>query len=961
MSKKIALGRYLSSTMLTGVAAVAAAPAFAQDEGGDDEIVVTGSRIARQDLSAPSPVATVDAEQLVLTNTVNSEEYLDALPQVIPSFDSTSNNPGTGTATVSLRGLGTNRTLVLVDGMRFVGSGAGGPVDLNNIPSSLVDRVEVVTGGASAVYGSDAIAGVVNFILKDDFEGVQLDVSDRLSAAGWDANVFNAALTLGGNFADGKGNAVFSASYTNRKALFQGDRAFSEFTFFDPGAGSTSVGFIPGGSSSIPGTRFRGNGSSNFGTGNGTAIDPLCAGNTCSGLFAPGPNLVRGLRFGNPNDLYNYAPTNYLQLPQERYSIFGAASYEVSDNIEVYARGVFANAVVDQQLAPTPAGFFVAVPKSIVDSLNPALGAIMQAHAATAGCTGGGATLPGVVPNPAPGLGTYCFTFNKRFEELGTRNSLRDTNTFQISGGVKVDLNDNWVWDTGAQFGRSSIYTFQSGNVSISALRTALQAGANIYDGPGSLSPADAATIGRTGAIADIVEQTQIISTLTGELGGMKMPWAESAPAVSLGVEYREEFAQSIPDSVLGPDVLGFNQAPAAGGRFDVYEAFLETDIPIFENTGIGDFSINGAYRYSDYSIANVGSTHTYAVGGSWEPVDGLRFRAQYQHAVRAPNIGELFTAISNGFPGAKDPCSGGGFGGFSAATIVATCVATGVPPGLVGTPFQSNGQIEALFGGNPNLSEETANTLTVGMVWEPSFVDNLTLIVDFYNIKVRDAIATVGLGTILDSCHINNVASACALVVRNPLTGEIASPFLMNLGASNIAFLQAKGIEAQVNYGFDIGSLGSMNFVYFGNYYLKNGYDPIDGYIECTGLYSGDCGEPTPTYKHTLTAGWDYGPLTTSVRWRLIGGLDYDVVGTCGSTTSCISDLSDDIGMFNYLDVTMRYSVNENLDLTVGVQNITGKDAPILGSTVSEQANTFPATYDTLGRQLFFGASLRF
>jgi outer membrane receptor protein involved in Fe transport len=278
-----------------------------------------------------------------------------------------------------------------------------------------------------------------------------------------------------------------------------------------------------------------------------------------------------------------------------------------------------------------------------------------------------------------------------------------------------------------------------------------------------------------------------------------------------------------------------------------------------------------------------------------------------------------------------------------------------------VGTAFQSNGQIEALFGGNPNLEEETANTLTVGMVYEPSFVDGLTLIVDFYNIKVRNAIATVGLGTILDSCHIDNVASACALVVRNPSTGEIASPFLMNLGASNIAFLQAKGIEAQVNYGVDIGSAGSLNFVYFGNYYLKNGYDPINGYIECTGLYSGDCGEPTPTYKHTLTAGWDLGPLTTSLRWRLIGGLDYDINGTCGSAVTCISDLSDNIGMFNYLDVTMRYAVNENLDLTVGVQNITGKDAPVLGSTVSEQANTFPATYDTLGRQLFFGASLRF
>jgi outer membrane receptor protein involved in Fe transport len=633
----------------------------------------------------------------------------------------------------------------------------------------------------------------------------------------------------------------------------------------------------------------------------------------------------------------------------------------VTDNIEVYARGLFAGNVVDSQLAPTPAGFLVAVPKSIVDALNPALGALMQSHAGTAGCTGAGATLPGVVANPAPGLGTYCFTFNKRFEEVGTRNSLRDTNTFQISGGVKVDLGNDWIWDTSAQFGRSSIYTFQSGNVSISALRTALQAGANIYDGPGSLSAADAAAISRTGAISDIVEQKQIVSTLTGAINGLKMPWAETAPALSVGVEYREEEAESTPDSVLGPDVLGFNQAPPAAGSFDVYEAFLETDIPILEDTGVGDFSINGAYRYSDYSIANVGSTHTYAVGGSWAPVDALRIRAQYQHAVRAPNIGELFTSVSNGFPGAKDPCSSGTFGGFSSSTIASTCVATGVPAALVGTAFQSNGQIEALFGGNPNLSEEIANTLTIGGVYQPEFIDGLSVTVDFYNIKIREAIFTVGLGTILDSCHIDNNASACALVVRNPLTGEIASPFLMNLGASNIAFVQAKGIEGQVNYDFDIGSLGSVSLLYYGNYYLKNGYDPIDGYIECTGLYAGNCGEPTPTYKHTAQASWIYGPLTTSLRWRLIGGTDYDVVGTCGSTTGCISDLSDDIGLYNYLDVTMRYAVNEHLDLSVGVQNITGKDAPVLGSTVSEQANTFPASYDTLGRQVFFGASLKF
>jgi len=967
MRKSTLAAQLMRTTVLTGAAVAFAMPAFAQEE--EDEIVVTGSRIQRDNFEAPSPVASVTSEQLVLTNTVNTEEFLDSLPQVIPSFDSSSNNPGTGTAAVSLRGLGTNRTLVLVDGLRFVGSGAGAPVDLNNIPATLVDRIDVVTGGASAVYGSDAVAGVVNFILKDDFEGVQLDVTNRLSAAGWDANTFNAAITLGGNFADGRGNAVVSASYTNREALFQGDRDFSEFTFFDPGAGSTSVGFIPGGSSSVPGTRIRGRTSNHFGlAGAGlTGPYPECIGNTCAGFFFPdGTSNLQGLRFGNPNDLYNYAPTNYLQLPQERYSLFGSATYEINDSIEIYARGLYATNVVDQQLAPTPYGFTVAI-----NNTNPFIPA--ELLGLFLGDPASNGVVVGSVPNSGPGFTT--FRFNRRGIELGTRNSLRDSTTFQFAGGVKVDVGNDWVWKTDAQFGRSGIATIQSGNVSIAAVREAILttdgvtcssgnsncSPLNLFGGPDGVSAAAAGFISRTGAIIEEVEQTQIISTLGGEFSAIKSPWAESGVALVVGVEYREESARSIPDSVLGPDVLGFNQAPPAAGSFDVYEAFMETQIPVFEDTAIGSLGVNGAFRYSDYSTAAVGGTYSYAGGAEWAPMEGLRLRGQYQRAVRAPNIGELFTAISNGFPGAQDPCSTGAFGSFALVnplgpTIAATCTLTGVPLANVGTAFQSNGQIEALFGGNPNLFEETASTLTFGAVIQPSFIEGLTVQIDWYNIEIDDAIAVIGLQTILDSCHRLNSAAACAVIVRDPSTGEITSPFLPNLGATNIATLQEKGIDFQANYDFDIGSLGSIAAVYYGNYRLKSNSipDPVTGLVECSGLFAGRCGEPTQNYKHTAQVSWIYGPLTTGIRWRLIGGVDAEP-GTG------VSDLSDSIDLFNYVDVTLRYGVNENLDLTLGVQNILSKDAPILGSTNSEQANTFPATYDTLGRQLFFGASLKF
>ena len=519
-------GRLLSASMLSGVAALAALPAQAQD-AADDTIVVTGTRIQREDLNAPSPVSTVSSEQLVLTNTVNSEQFLNTLPQVIPSFDQTSNNPGDGSARVSLRGLGTARTLVLVDGARFVGLGPSFVVDLNNIPSALVERVDVVTGGASAVYGSDAVAGVVNFVLKKDFEGIQLDVSHELSAAGWDANQTNVALTAGGNFADGRGNAVVFASYTNREALFQGDRDFSSDTFFDFGTGGTTFGL--GGSSNVPGYRLRGATSSNF---NSTIqnFDPACGAanvNSCFGIFNNGSGAApdwRGLRFtGTQTDLYNYAPANYLQLPQERYNITALASYEINDHIEAYMRGVFSNTVVDSQLAPTPTG---AIPVTInID--NPAIPASVLAL-----ITGD--------PGSYSGGPTANIRFHKRFEELGTRNSLRDTTGFQILTGLRGDLSETWSYDTFFNFSRSTVSQIQSGNVSTAAIQaavlcdtgpTAVASGCtapylDIFGGANSVSPAAAAFINRTGAQIDEIEQLQWVGTLTGNLDGFRTPWA---------------------------------------------------------------------------------------------------------------------------------------------------------------------------------------------------------------------------------------------------------------------------------------------------------------------------------------------------------------------------------------------------------------------------------------------------
>jgi outer membrane receptor protein involved in Fe transport len=849
-----------------------------------------------------------------------------------------------------------------------------------------------MTGGASAVYGSDAVAGVVNFILKDDFEGVQLDVSNEMSAAGWDANIFNAALTMGGNFADGRGNAIMSLSYTNREALFQGDRDFSSDSLFDPGPGGTE--FLTGGSGSALGGQFTSLANTNNETLGDDPDDDMeafdlddeapgfldamgnpfyaCTTNCTNNITfngAPG-----GRRFQSPQDQYNYAPVNYLQLPQERYSIYAGGSFEINESVEVYARGIFAQSVVDQQLAATPVGgtFLINLDNPNLDPEF--LDAILSTYdyVDPDPCTDNEGNVlttcvdrSDIQDRDGNGVDDIQISMARRFNDdvLGPRNSLRDSSSFQLQVGLRGDLSPNWRYDAFLQFGRNSAVQTQSGNISFSSLQAGVADGTCNVFGVNTLSQECADSINRTGIISSTVEQTQFVGTISGIAEGFKSPWAEDSLGLAVGVEYREEFANFNPDSVLGPDVRGFNASLPVAGRYDVYEVFMETDIPIVQGVpGIEELSINGAYRYSDYSTQAVGGVHTFAAGAEWVPVEGLRFRGQFQRAARAPNIAELFGAFTNGFPGAQDPCSAGsGFGAGNGQASI--CSAYGVP--APGTDFQLSGQIEALFGGNPNLFQETADTLTVGAVWQPAAIDGLVLQVDYYDITIEDAITGVPLQLLLDRCYVEGDLNTCDTFfgpgVRDPLTGRFQPPYLASIGGLNIAEFFAKGIDFTVNYSFDLSDIGTVSTVYYGNYSIDSGFqvDPAAPRIDCVGYYAGNCGEPTPTYKHTMQTSLITGPLTTSIRWRLIGGTEVDP--SVPGLASTVGDLSDDISMYNYVDVTMRYAVNENLDLTVGVQNITGKDAPLLGSTVNEQANTWPATYETLGRQLFVGASVRF
>ncbi|MEE9330425.1 MAG: TonB-dependent receptor, partial [Parvularculaceae bacterium] len=365
------------------------------------------------------------------------------------------------------------------------------------------------------------------------------------------------------------------------------------------------------------------------------------------------------------------------------------------------------------------------------------------------------------------------------------------------------------------------------------------------------------------------------------------------------------------------------------------------------------ELSFNGAFRYSDYST--VGAVESYAYGVEWAPVAGLRFRAQQQRAVRAPNIGELFSPQTNGFPGAIDPCS-------STSTAAATgnaaiCAAQGVPGAIYNTEFQANSQLEGLFGGNPNLDAETSDTLTVGFVAQPSFAPGMTVTVDYWNIEIEDAIGTIPIQTVLDGCYDGSNPGYCALVNR---TGSGLIDFV-ELNNQNVAFLGGEGVDLQVDYTMDVGE-GTLRANLIGGYKIADEFqalpgDPVD---DCVGFFGGNagvCGEPSPEWKHTARLDYLQGPLLVSGRWRYIGESIVDDFQT--SATPGL--FADSIDAYNYFDITGQYEISDNVQISGGIQNVADENPPELGDCCSEQANTWPATYETLGRTFFVGGKLTF
>jgi iron complex outermembrane receptor protein len=958
-----------------------------------EQIIVTGSRIPQPNLEGTSPVTMVGQQEVKLEGTMNVENLVNNLPMAFADQGGNISNGASGTATVNLRNLGADRTLVLVNGRRLPAGSPRGPVapDINAIPAALIKRVEVLTGGASAVYGSDAVAGVVNFILMDDFQGVQFDgnysgyqhtnddkfMRNTVSDAGypkaphsvWDGESYGLSMTMGSNFADGQGNATVFFGYSHTDALLQSERDASACAL---AASSTSGARYCGGSStSFPG-RFR--------IGN---INP-------DGTARPG-NFSRTLNFNNAPgsqvvpfnfaaNAYNYGPLNYYQRPQDRYQVDAFMHYDVNDSAQVYAEFMFMDNSTVAQIAPS-GDFGITTP---ISCSNPLL---QQDNAQwyNAMCI-----------NPADGstLSSRNFILQRRNVEGGGRQDHLDLTQYRGVVGVKGGFAEHWNYDVSAQYA-TVLYSEQYQN---DFSRTRISRALDVVTDPNTGDPACASFVdgsdpncvpwniwtqnGVTPAALNYLQtpgfengnttQTVVTAAVSSNLGdyGLTLPTAKDGIGVAFGAEYRQEGLRLDTDVQFQTGDLAGQGGPTlpVKGSYNVTDLFGEVRVPIVQDVAFAkDLTFNGSYRYSDYST-NV-STNTYGLGLDWAIIDDVKLRGSFAHAVRAPNIIELYQAAGLGlFDMSSDPC------GAAQQYDAATCFArTGLDPSLWGSADIDNGagQYNAIFSGSTDLKPEKADTWTVGIVFTPTFIEGFSATVDYWNIKVDDLISIQPADVTLDQCLATGDAQFCDRVHRDSQgtlwlqdSGYVLAP------NQNIGTTTTSGWDINMNYALSMNDWGSLNFALIGTYLDSYEVEPVPGLTtvkyDCAGLFGTTCGTPSPKWRSkfrtTWSTPWD---VELSLNWRY-----FDSVKLDGSTND--PDLYDpavdfktvdSIDAQNYFDLAAVYTFAEKYTVNAGVNNILDENPPVnpYVGTGFGNGNTYPQVYDALGRYVFVGLTVKF
>ncbi len=1005
-------------------------PSFAQDAAADEEsseaIVVTGSRIARPNLDSSSPVAVVTGDQTVENADITLDTYLNTLPGVNPAGTSTSNNPGNGgQSNIDLRGLGANRNLVLINGRRPMVSASNQTVDINTIPQGLIERIEIVTGGAGAAYGADAIAGVVNMILKDDFEGVDLRATYTNTIPETDSREYQISGTIGGNFADGRGNIAFSAEYSKRQALIKGQRDFAS-------QATSTTGSFPTGTFTNSSTNpisqaavnalFAGYGVSAAQTptitqlgfnsdgtlyGRGTFNSPVDVSNFRYSLdSAANPNL----NFFPDFYSYNFDIINLLVLPLERKSAFLQGNYEINPSFDFFVQAGFTEYSSSTALAPTPVSTGIVNTLSGASQLNARSPLVTLTHDSGPGSlltppTAGritGFVVPVTNPFISPDLAALLATrtgndpnltgsgategvrIGYRFLGTGLRESTNENEVLQGLAGLRGEIAPGWRYEAYYSWGKTTIDTTAAGNVNVQQVQRLLEApdgGASLCAGgfnPFGIQPLSQACVD----FVDEVGRTKTSFTqkiaqgyVTGEL--TELPGGPLG--VVLGVESRKFRYEFDPGALFGP-IAGFNTGTPDLGTNSFLDFFGELRAPIMDNL---ELSLTARHSKSDFNdIANGvdGSPSSdWAYGGtvSWSPIDQVRLRASYQHSVRAPNFGELFSG-GGSFPQIFDPCSvNSNFRQTGGAA--ATSICTGTPLGggvgdttantFVATP---GAQAFITVTGNPNLKPEQSDTFTVGAVFN---VGGLTGSIDYYNIKITDTIFAPDVNEIIASCYGYNDINP-NLDPNNPFcqgigrSGDTMTGIYLpaSLGGDANGYFQSvnqgsvktSGIDAQLGYRLPtsfISETSALNmnlsvsylidFVNVGLGGLKTDYAGTASY------FGAGLGTSFPRWKSTFNAGLNFDEnLSFHTRVRFIDKMENR------ASRQYVGETFTGPGRIFYFDFALQAEV-EALTFRIGLNNAFDKQPPSYAPNV--QSGTDPSTYDVLGRRAYASVRLKF
>lgn len=984
MRPVVRTGRTGAAAIVVGVV-MAGAPAAAQ-ESTVAELIVTGTRLPPSSATAGGPAVSVDRAELERSGPGTLEVFLNTLPQVVPSFGAAANNPNAdGAALIDLRGLGEARNLVLVDGRRVIGANAAGAVDLNAIPVGLVDRVEVTTGGASAVYGADAVAGVVNLILRRGFDGVELSGRTAVTERG-DGRQHQIDVTAGRSFE--RGRLMAGASWLERDEVGKGERSFSS-----QAAGPSS--FFPTGAYVVAGPNQPSQAAINavfarYGVAAGAV--PRNGGFGGFGFNDDGTLFSSGLR-NSPIDVqnfrgsrsdqtslfpdvyaFNFEPFNKLILPLERRTAAVIGDVDVSDRVQLYGQALFARYTAQTSLAPTPAPtetnpLFpqLVVPLFVIPVTHPLIPAdLAQLLASRTGDT-----------PPIPGAGaSESFLYRLRTADFGARTIDYKVETRHLVGGLRADLPGDWRADGYVSVGRYARRETQGGLLSVVRLQQMLNsptAGRDLCEGGFDpfgvkLGAACLDFIRTEGVNRTRITQQNVVVSAAGPLFDLPA----GRVTVAVGAEHRETRFRLTPDaSIRAGEVAGFNPVLPLSGRLTYRDVFAEAAVPLWP--GAGDPLVDAVVGARISDDADGGTARSYKAELSVRPGGDVRLRGSYQRAVRAPNVDERYAPVVNGFATAADPCSS--TSAQRTAQVLALCqaqaVALGLPASLA-TSFQQFGlDVSAVTGGNPDLASERADTFTAGLVWRPKLAGggfrDLSFSIDGYDIDLKGAIGAGDPQVVINACYNIDGANptydpqnpACRGLSR---TGVDFGLFGLNARQVNQARIRTSGIDVTGGVTLDAADRWER---------------PILGQLEARllvswlGRFEEQASAVRPAIKTEGTASDSSAGYQSLPRWKARG----DLVWRSGDVEAAVatrytSRMSHRVtrldptavatgpGAAAYVDLSLRWRLDDKADLRAGVVNAFDRGPELYFPAVD--ANTEPSTFDVLGRRFWVSLTVR-